>query len=723
MAVNEVIELKINAAIESANAAKSIGQLRRSLFELQSVAEDLDLGSDEFKKVEKQIAQTSVGLALSRDRMEDLKESVSTLTGTPVERLSSSFKLLRQSIFDLDFDKFKTGINGIGQSFDALGKQLLANPLLLLAAVITGIVVAVVSLMDSLGLLQPIFDGINAIIGNLVSGFKELTNWIGLTNDEFEKGKVAAEQYATEIEGLNKSLDQNVSTAQREIAVLKAKGASLEEIRQAEIKLIVAEKNAAIDRTNISLKELQRIENLLASGKLDSKQTEENLKLKLKVQAELEKAKKDEFDAETRRQTSQYEFEKNIAERNKNLGEQEIARRRKAAEEAVKIVEQEEKLKVLKTEEGSQQRIEAQINELNAIFEVRKKFAADLKITELELNILDQERLNSLAKLRAELEKLGAGQFNLLKGFDLKNLVESNKTSTDELIQQGMLLSNNYAEMQQKLLNGYQSQVDIAKLTAEVENSDYQTKINNINSLFDLQSKTLMAQQALEITAAEETGADVEMVREKYRLLQVQNEQKKADLIKQVNKDIFDEGIKTANGVISAFGAFSDFMFENQKKNLQEGTKEAEAAAKKEFEVRKRMAIASAIISGISGVVNILSAPTTLPDPIGAIYKGVQIAALAITTAAQIGKISSQQYESTSSSIGGGGSTAQPQQPSAPSFNLFGQGNQANVTSAQPTTTVSDPNGNVLRVIAEVSETEITAVQMRNRRYYNSSEL
>jgi hypothetical protein len=164
-------------------------------------------------------------------------------------------------------------------------------------------------------------------------------------------------------------------------------------------------------------------------------------------------------------------------------------------------------------------------------------------------------------------------------------------------------------------------------------------------------------------------------------------------------------------------------MFENRKKQLQEGSKEEEAAAKEQFEVRKKMAIASAIISGISGVVNILAAPTALLDPVGAIYKGVQIAALAITTAAQIGKISSQQFESTSSSVGGGGSTAQPSASSTPAFNLFGQGNQMNVSSAQPTTTVSDPNGNVLRVIAEVSETEITAVQMRNRRYYNSSEL
>ena len=213
------------------------------------------------------------------------------------------------------------------------------------------------------------------------------------------------------------------------------------------------------------------------------------------------------------------------------------------------------------------------------------------------------------------------------------------------------------------------------------------------------------------------------MIREKYRLLGVQNEQKRAEQIKQINKAIFDEGLETANQVINAFGAFSEFLFDNRKKMLQEGTKEEEAAAKEQFEVRKRMAIASAVISAISGVVNILAAPTTLPDPIGAIYKGVQIAALAVTTAAQIGKISSQQYESTSASVGGGGSTPQANQSSTPSFNLFGQGNQANVSSAQPTTTVSDPNGNVLRVIAEVSETEITAVQMRNRRYYNSAEL
>jgi hypothetical protein len=54
-----------------------------------------------------------------------------------------------------------------------------------------------------------------------------------------------------------------------------------------------------------------------------------------------------------------------------------------------------------------------------------------------------------------------------------------------------------------------------------------------------------------------------------------------------------------------------------------------------------------------------MSASSTIPDPYGAIFKGVQIALLAGTTAAQISKIKQTQFSGGGSvSDGGGGASA-----------------------------------------------------------------
>lgn len=59
------------------------------------------------------------------------------------------------------------------------------------------------------------------------------------------------------------------------------------------------------------------------------------------------------------------------------------------------------------------------------------------------------------------------------------------------------------------------------------------------------------------------------------------------------------------------------------------------------FEAQKRFQVASALVNLASGVVNTLSAPSTIPDPFGAIYKAARIAFLTGTTAAQIATIKS----------------------------------------------------------------------------------
>ena len=211
------IKLRIDAAVESADAAKSLGQLRKALLEIQELQSQVGNTSGEnFDKLSQASTNASQKLAETRDAIGDIQDRTRTLEGTPIERLTGSFGLLKESVLNLDFDKAKIGaegllntftpvvdgklvtgfggiggalgnlggaVKGLGSTFMSLGKALLTNPIFLLATIITLIVVAVIKLLDSLGLLKPILDAIKAAIGFVVDAFKALTDWLGLTTN------------------------------------------------------------------------------------------------------------------------------------------------------------------------------------------------------------------------------------------------------------------------------------------------------------------------------------------------------------------------------------------------------------------------------------------------------------------------------------------------------------------------------------------------------------
>lgn len=223
------IELKIKTAVESAEAAKSLGQLRRALIELNELqAQAGDSSGPAFDKLSTAASGAAKRLAETRDAIGDIQDKTKTLEGTPVERLTGSFGLLKESILNLDFDKAKIGVEGLttafsplgpdgsplkglaamkgtmanlggtvkdlGGTFLSLGKALLTNPIFLIGAVIALVVVAIVKLMDSLGLLKPILDAIKKAIGFVVDMFEKLTDWLGLTTHaEEEYAKKATE--------------------------------------------------------------------------------------------------------------------------------------------------------------------------------------------------------------------------------------------------------------------------------------------------------------------------------------------------------------------------------------------------------------------------------------------------------------------------------------------------------------------------------------------------
>jgi len=135
--------------------------------------------------------------------------------GTNLEQAQGAFANLQDSIMNLDFAKagkqvsvfnqsllalkpedFTTQITGLGKTFMGLGStigiltkqfiafgvSLLANPIFLLVAVIVAIVAAILIFLNKMGILKKVIDALMKPINDLIAGFKELTDWLGLTS-------------------------------------------------------------------------------------------------------------------------------------------------------------------------------------------------------------------------------------------------------------------------------------------------------------------------------------------------------------------------------------------------------------------------------------------------------------------------------------------------------------------------------------------------------------
>jgi VIT1/CCC1 family predicted Fe2+/Mn2+ transporter len=157
------------------------------------------------------------------DKIKDANEQVAVFTtGSKFEAISNSFNSIQGDLAALDFEGAaekaatfqktvgslgKSDITGaikglgktvttLGSTFVKLGIQILVNPIFLLAAVITAIVVAIGVFLNKIGVLQKVLDFLMIPINALIDGFKELTDWLGLTS-------YAAEENARTMEKAN----------------------------------------------------------------------------------------------------------------------------------------------------------------------------------------------------------------------------------------------------------------------------------------------------------------------------------------------------------------------------------------------------------------------------------------------------------------------------------------------------------------------------------------
>ena len=642
------------------------------------------------------------------DRIKDANDAVNVFaSGSKFEQISSSFGGIKDSIMSLDFEEaaqkagtfqkvmgsigkaeITTAIKGIGKTvstlgatFMKLGAQILMNPIFLLVAVITAIVVAVVLFMKKLGILDDVLKVLMAPLNLLIAGFKELTDWLGLTS-------FAAEENAEKMSEANKKIQESSkerATAQanmyaNEIALAKANG---EDTYKLEVEASKAKASEAQIR-------------------YDSAKTAFDAEMALGKNADAEKIK---------------ELKKQIAEERTIIGNERTSRKILAindAKEDAAAAAAAAKTAADKRKEYAANRLAAE----RSIIDNRIALVADENARELQEiqekyrrqieDIKSNEKLT--AKEKATLIKQSEDlQIQAEKDFQAK-LTKTAEDAAKERVKKAQEESEKKISIEDaqwlRLQELTTSATEFEKLQAQQKFDEEIAAAGDNDELV----KALTTQLQKDLTKIEEDAA-----KDRVALKETEEKKKRDAQLKTAN-----DALEIAEDSVNTIQALGDIAFIGKMKNIQKGGKAEEELAKKQFKFNKSMQLAGAVVDAGKAInASLAAAPLAIgvvPNPVGI----ANLVATAAMSAANIAKIAATQFTSTNApaapSTPSGTSAPESSVPAFTPGNLFGQGNDQNNVGGQ------DTNQNIT-VTAVVSETEITATQNNILKIQKSAQL
>ena len=257
MASNNDIQLRIDTLTNAVDTAKTVGELKKAYKALTSAAVEFqDTNSDAFNQV-------TAAAGRVKDKLGDVNDSINSLNGDQIQNLGASLDLTSNSLKNLDFGaatqglknlgstikgfnfgSIKEGIQGVSSAFKELGATLLANPILLVAAIIVAIGVALYELKDIIPGVGAAFAAIGDAINAVIKVITDFTDAIGLT-------AVASTKKANQV---IKDNDRESAAIQarydKEIALAKDANKSVVELEYAKLEANSKQAQAQIDAYN-----------------------------------------------------------------------------------------------------------------------------------------------------------------------------------------------------------------------------------------------------------------------------------------------------------------------------------------------------------------------------------------------------------------------------------------------------------------------------------------
>jgi hypothetical protein len=640
--------INLNVNVEGTDNLKN---LKTQIREAKQEVEKFEEGSQAFIRASQNVAKLS-------DKLDDVNDQVKLLKGDALERVASGFKGVGSAILDLDVGRLTAANNSLkGIDFKSLkdnvkdfGSALLGvatNPFFLIPAAI-GLII------QNFDDLKKMFPAIQGVVDSLTEAMNYL---LGKTGEVYEEQKKFAEQqklsaeYAqeqatavskesTEFVGLIYQLKATNETSKERATLIddinKKYGTTLKNLKD--------EKEF---QTQLNGEVAKYLEIQKAKFTLQKNQEAITVQMEKLFKAEQERARIENiFTKEgaagetlgdfTRRRN---EYGVTLAKASIQIGEANAALEKlgaKALEVGAVIPKAVDEVKTKETKSPEVKKKQTTLDELaemaakelvdaeknaETLSNIRIKYADKSVETELNrLEKLDIEKATLLGESEENLQKIRDFYSDKRKAIaeeKLKTFLESVKqieiTGEDEKQRALDVVENKRLEDKKKLQDEY-------NLLSDEE------KINQKQRLADA------------FVAIDQDAADkVDKINEDA-----------ADKEKNRKKRMFDEIVKFALDMTAGLSSLNDLVTTQRTKGLIKGSKEEQKYAKEGFERGKKIAIANAVIQGIAGIVNVMTAKSVFPEPFGMIAKVAQSVALGISTAANVAKIKATQFNATS---------------------------------------------------------------------------
>jgi len=306
MASNKTIE--IDVLVNTADSANSLKDIKGSIKELQNAALAVGEGGEGFDKLTKKSAQL-------KDKLDDLKDSTMSLKGSGVEKLNSSIGFLSEGFKNADPGKLSIGMKGLGMAMKAI-------PIFLIIEGIKFLIENFDKLTKSGGLIGKVFGFIKDVIDSVIQAFKDLTDWLGLTNNAIEDN---AEKT---IEAAKNAGAATQARYDDEIKLAKAAG---KETFDLEIK----KQKAIIESASVQINALKKVYE--ANGNLTDAQTKQLEELVASIHTA-------QIDIQVKTLENEKKTNETLDKSNKEAKDKAIAHSKKVNDERTKFAAEQQKL-------------------------------------------------------------------------------------------------------------------------------------------------------------------------------------------------------------------------------------------------------------------------------------------------------------------------------------------------------------------------------------------
>ena len=649
-----------------------------------------------------QMAALAQQAGVLTDKIKDTNEAVKVFaSGSKFEQVSNGLGGIKDSLMSLDFEEaaeksktFATALGGINKAdiaksiggitsmigtlskaFIKLGATILMNPIFLIVAAVVAIIAVIALVLKSFGVLDDVIKALMAPINALIQGFKDMTDWLGLTAFAAEDN---AERTLAANEKVTKSSEERTARVTgdlgREIAEAKAAGEDTtkleEELSNTKIKEANKRKQSAKEALDAQKKlgddaDLKKIEDLKKQVAKENEIIKQGYSDKIVAKNTADKKESDDADKK----------EKEASDKAKAARDKRIAAD-KASEAEIAAA-----AKVVSDSKKTAQQIE--LDDLAAAY--KKKIDEAIKHKNDTTALIDGQKIQEAAIIKKYSDAAKA----ITDADNLKRIADEDAV---------------FLETQRLLLNDTEFKKLQATQAAEAKMNQFSTNAEIVKGL-----EKELAQELIDIDkdAQEKKTAKLKEEKDKQDKIIEESRQKELAAIKG--------GLDMATDALNGINSLTNIGMEAKLKNVKKGSKEEEKILRQQFKQQKAMQLAMAVINGAQSILAI----TSVPDFTLGVATAIRIAASVAATAASIATISSTQFGGGGSApnapdVGAGAATTAVAPAAGPQ--LFGQANTGSQVNAGGST-------NNITVTAIVSETEITSSQNHINNIQNNSVL